>query len=46
MTGAATQLETDSSGKGQVIHKPQIVQLPLNGRNFAHLALLSRNVRR
>ena len=46
VTGAATQLETDSSEKGQVIHTQQIVQLPLNGRNFADLALLATNVHR
>ena len=37
-------LETDSSEKGQVIHTQQIVELPLNGRNYADLALLSTNV--
>lgn len=43
---AAAQLETDSSEKGQVIHTQQIVELPLNGRNFSDLALLATNVHR
>ena len=46
VTGAAKLLETDSSDRGQVIHKEQIVNLPLNGRNYADLALLSPGVRR
>jgi len=40
--GAASSLETDSSEHGQVIHTQQIVELPLNGRNYSDLALLSR----
>ncbi|MBV9223955.1 MAG: carboxypeptidase regulatory-like domain-containing protein [Acidobacteriaceae bacterium] len=44
--GAAAVLETDSSEKGQVIHTQQIVELPLNGRNFSDLALLATNVHR
>ena len=46
VTGAAKLLETDSSDRGQVIAKEQIVNLPLNGRNYADLALLSPGVRR
>ena len=46
VTGAAQLLETDSSDRGQVIHKEQIVNLPLNGRAYADLALLSPGVRR
>ncbi len=46
VTGAAKLLETESSDRGQVIHKEQIVNLPLNGRNYADLALLSPGVRR
>ena len=46
VTGAATLLETDSSDRGQVIAKEQIVNLPLNGRTYADLALLSPGVRR
>jgi hypothetical protein len=44
--GAAKLLETDSSDRGQIIAKEQIVNLPLNGRNYADLALLSPGVRR
>ena len=46
VTGASPLLETDSSGRGQVIAKEQIVNLPLNGRNYADLALLSPGVRK
>jgi hypothetical protein len=44
VSGAAAALETDSSEHGQVIHTEQIVELPLNGRNYSDLALLSTNV--
>ncbi len=44
--GAAEVLETDSSEHGQVINTQQIVELPLNGRNYSDLALLSTNVHR
>jgi len=44
VTGAAAAIETDSSEHGQVINTQQIVELPLNGRNYADLALLSTNV--
>ena len=46
VTGVATVLETDTSEKQQVINTQQIVELPLNGRNFSDLALLSTNVHR
>ncbi len=44
VTGAAAVLETDSSEHGQVINTQQVVELPLNGRNYSDLALLSTNV--
>ena len=40
VTGAAELLEADSSARGQVINPRQIVELPLNGRNYADLTLL------
>ena len=46
VTGAASALETDSSEHGQVIHTQQIVDLPLNGRDYADLTLLSTNTHR
>jgi Carboxypeptidase regulatory-like domain/TonB-dependent Receptor Plug Domain len=44
--GAAETLETDSSQHDQVINTQQIVELPLNGRAYSDLALLSTNVHR
>ena len=46
VTGAATVLETDTSARGQVINTQQVVELPLNGRNYSDLALLTTNVHR
>jgi hypothetical protein len=40
---AAAVLETDSSEHGQVVNPGAITELPLNGRNYADLALLSTN---
>lgn len=45
ITDAANPLETDSSERGQVIQRQQIVALPLNGRSYANLALLAPGVR-
>lgn len=44
--GAAKLVETDSSERGQVIHTQQIVELPLNGRAYSDLTLLTTGVRR
>ncbi len=41
--GVAAGLETDTSEHGQVINTTAIEELPLNGRNYADLALLSTN---
>ena len=46
VTGSTPVLETESSDRGQVIGREQIVNLPLNGRNYADLALLAPGVRR
>jgi len=43
VTGAAAALETDSSDRGQVVATASVAELPLNGRNYADLALLSTN---
>lgn len=45
VTDAASILETDSSERGQVVQRQQIVSLPLNGRSYANLALLAPGVR-
>ena len=46
VTGAAAALETDTSEHGQVINTTTVVGLPLNGRNYSDLALLTTNVHR
>jgi hypothetical protein len=46
VAGVSPLLQTDSSDRGQIIAKEQIVNLPLNGRAYADLALLSPGVRR
>lgn len=46
VVGAAATLETDSSERGQVIGTQAVAELPLNGRNFSDLALLSVNIHR
>ncbi|MDQ6679330.1 MAG: TonB-dependent receptor [Acidobacteriota bacterium] len=46
VSDAAAVLETDSSERGQVISRQEIVNLPLNGRAYADLALLTPGVRR
>ena len=40
----ASTVETDTSAHSQVINSQAIVQLPLNGRQYSSLALLSTNV--
>ena len=45
VSGAATILETDSSQRGQVVTSAQAVGLPLNGRNYSSLVLLTTGVR-
>jgi hypothetical protein len=45
VTGTSVLLETDSSQRGQLITGKQAVELPLNGREYSTLALLSPGVR-
>ncbi len=46
VTATVPLVESESSHRGQVIDQRNIVELPLNGRNYADLALLSAGVRR
>jgi hypothetical protein len=46
VSGAAEILETDTSDRGEVISQREIVNLPLNGRSYADLALLVPGVRK
>jgi len=46
VSGAAQLLETDTSSRGHAVSAVQIVNLPLNGRSYADLALLAPGVRR
>jgi hypothetical protein len=43
---AASILETETSSRGTVVGTEQVVNLPLNGRAYADLALLAPGVRR
>ena len=45
VTATAVSLETDSSQRGQLISKTQAVELPLNGREYSQLVLLTSGVR-
>lgn len=46
VSDAVAKLETDTSSRGTVVGSQQIVNLPLNGRAYADLALLAPGVRR
>ncbi|HUS05173.1 MAG TPA: TonB-dependent receptor [Bryobacteraceae bacterium] len=44
VTASAVQIESETSSLGQVIESKNIVELPLNGRNFMQLANISTGV--
>jgi hypothetical protein len=44
VSGTVAELQTQSSSLGQVINGSEMVALPMNGRDFAQLALLSAGV--
>ncbi len=46
VTSAPTQLETETSSRGQVVGTKEVENLPLNGRSYADLVLLAPGVRR
>jgi len=46
VSGAAMVLETETSSRGTLVGTQQVVNLPLNGRAYADLALLAPGVRR
>jgi hypothetical protein len=46
VTATVPIVQSESSERGQVVEAKKIVELPLNGRNYADLALLSTGVKR
>src|SRR5262249_28666084 len=44
VTGEVPPVQTDTSSLGQVISQQQLVDMPLNGRNYANLATLTSGV--
>ena len=44
VTAAAAQVDSETSALGQVIDSHQVLELPLNGRNFMQLANISSGV--
>jgi hypothetical protein len=46
VTGEVPMVDTSTSSTGEVIQGKQVVELPLNGRNFTQLALLTPGVSR
>ena len=46
VSGTASQLETDTSDRGETIQHQEAVNLPLNGRSYADLSVLVPGVRK
>src|SRR5262249_29367210 len=46
VSATVSLVESETSQRGQVVEEKKIVELPLNGRNYADLALLSAGVRK
>jgi hypothetical protein len=46
VTAAAEVLETDSSSRSQLVNSKGVIELPLNGRTYSDLALLTTGVLR
>jgi Carboxypeptidase regulatory-like domain/TonB-dependent Receptor Plug Domain/TonB dependent receptor len=46
VSGAASQLETDTSDRGETVQSRETVNLPLNGRSYADLSTLVPGVRK
>jgi hypothetical protein len=44
VAGEAVEIERSTSALGQVIHQQQVINLPLNGRNFVQLATLAPGI--
>lgn len=44
--GAVSPIESESSDRGQVVHRDEVSAVPLNGRAYADLALLVPGVRK
>ncbi len=45
VTDGASLVETETSDRGQIINRQQIVELPLNGRQYSALAILTTGIR-
>ena len=46
VSSAPTELETETSSRGQVVGSREVENLPLNGRSYADLVLLAPGVRK
>src|SRR5215470_92520 len=46
VTGTVNLLETETSDRGQLVEREQVIAFPLNGRSYADLTLLTTGVRK